>query len=358
MTLGDSASDLGGILADPQTGDPLRLVDDGSIEASFVSDAGARFPVRNGIPRFVGSTDAGQEQTSGSFGFKWQQADSWDSEAMRASTSEWLFRRYGFDGPSDMRRHFERAGRVVDLGCGGGYSSSLWMEDWTGPLWVGVDISEAIDVAKDRLGHHPNTAFVQADILHPPFREQSFDAAFSEGVFHHTPSTREAIGSAARLLRTGGELLFYVYRRKAPVREFSDDHIRDQISGLSPDEAWEALRPLTRLAQSLTALKAEIDVPEAIPFLEIPAGRYDVQRLLYWHFAKLFWNDTFSFEENLHVNFDWYHPRYAHRQSEEEVRDWCEQAQLRITRFDIDPSGFTVRATKEDLEHSEGLHGG
>ena len=37
----------------------------------------------------------------------------------------------------------------------------------------------------------------------------------------------------------------------------------------------------------------------------IKAGRYDVQRLVYWHIAKLFWNETFSFEANNHVNFDW-----------------------------------------------------
>ena len=121
---------------------------------------------------------------------------------------------------------------------------------------------------------------------------------------------------------------------------------------MSPDQAWEALRPLTRLAQSLTELKVEVDVPEDIPFLEIPAGKHDMQRLLYWHFAKLFWNDGYSFEENVHVNFDWYHPRYAHRQTEDEVRLWCLEAGLRIVRFDRDPSGFTVRSIKEGHVHA------
>ena len=78
----------------------------------------------------------------------------------------------------------------------------------------------------------------------------------------------------------------------------------------------------------------------------IQAGRYDVQRLIYWHFAKLFWNPELTMEENLHVNFDWYHPRYAHRHSEEEVRGWCDDADLEITRFDVEPSGFTVRAIR------------
>jgi hypothetical protein len=122
--------------------------------------------------------------------------------------------------------------------------------------------------------------------------------------------------------------------------------VRAAVSTLPPDEAWEALRPLTELGRALAEMKVEVDVPD-VPVLGIAAGRYDVQRLIYWHFAKLFWNEKLTIEENLHVNFDWYHPRYAHRHTEEEVRAWCRRAGLEITRFDAaDPSGFTVRAIK------------
>jgi hypothetical protein len=62
---------------------------------------------------------------------------------------------------------------------------------------------------------------------------------------------------------------------------------------------------------------------------------------------KLFWNDAYRFEENHHINFDWYHPRYAHRQTEEEVRRWCAEANLRIIHFDAQESGYTVRAIRE-----------
>ncbi len=89
---------------------------------------------------------------------------------------------------------------------------------------------------------------------------------------------------------------------------------------MSPDEAWDALRPLTRLGQALAELETTVEVPEDVPLLGIKAGRYDVQRLVYWHVAKLFWNPKMTFEENNHLNFDWYAPRYAHRQTEEEVR--------------------------------------
>jgi hypothetical protein len=48
----------------------------------------------------------------------------------------------------------------------------------------------------------------------------------------------------------------------------------------------------------------------------------------------------------VHVNFDWYRPRYAQRQSEAEVREWCEEAGLRIRRFHEQESGFTVVAVR------------
>jgi SAM-dependent methyltransferase len=211
-----------------------------------------------------------------------------------------------------------------------------------------VDISEAVDMAQERLSPMPGTHFIQADILQLPFREQTFDAILSEGVMHHTPSTERALKSLAPLLVKGGQFLFYVYRKKSPIREFTDDHVRNAISDLSPEEAWDALRPLTKLGQALSELHAEVEVPEDIPYLGIKAGRYDVQRLIYWHIAKLYWRDTFSFEENNHVNFDWYHPKYSWRQTEDEVRRWCSEAGLTITRFEnTEEAGFTVQAVKE-----------
>jgi hypothetical protein len=67
---------------------------------------------------------------------------------------------------------------------------------------------------------------------------------------------------------------------------------------------------------------------------------------VYWHFAKLYWNERLTLEENTHVNYDWYHPRYAHRHSEEEVRAMCAAAGLQVVHLDAQESGFTVRALK------------
>jgi arsenite methyltransferase len=270
---------------------------------------------------------------------------------MRASAQQWLVQRYGFESVEEMRGFFGSRRRILDAGCGSGFSSSLWMnpsyQGESGAEWYGVDISVAVDVAYERLGHVTGTHFAQPDILQLPFRAHTFDTVFSEGVLHHTPSTELALKSLLSVLEPGGEILFYVYRKKGPIREFTDDYIRDVVSSLGPQEVWAMLRPLTKLGQALAELHAEVEVPEDIPYLGIKAGRYDVQRLIYWNFAKLFWNEAFTFEENNHVNFDWYHPRYAHRHTEDEVRRWCNEASLSILHFDVQESGFTVRAIKD-----------
>ena len=51
-----------------------------------------------------------------------------------------------------------------------------------------------------------------------------------------------------------------------------------------------------------------------------------VQRLLYWNFVKCFWNGEWDFETNVHVNYDWYAPRYHHEHTAREVMDWFEEA--------------------------------
>lgn len=344
------------LLVDPVSKGPLRFegshgTADGDIQAGrLLAGKGDAYPIIEGIPRFVGGEDRDQRLTGDSFGFKWRQRESYDSPRAHASAREWLVARYGFSTAEDMRAFFSSRGRVLDAGCGSGFSTSLWMEPgWQAggrAEWYGVEISEAVDVALGRLGHMPGTHFVQADILWLPFRDGTFDTIFSEGVLHHTPSTERALKALIPLLEPGGQIMFYVYRKKAPVREFTDDHVRGLISSLPPREAWEALRALTQLGRALAELRAEVDVREDVPLLGIKAGRYDVQRLIYWHFAKLFWNDSLSFEENHHINFDWYHPRYAHRHTEDEVRRWCGEAGLSIVHLDSQESGFTVRADK------------
>lgn len=309
---------------------------------------GQAFRVRGGIPRSAKFVSDAQTQTRETFGFKWKKRDTFDSPASLARMREWLVERYGDVPNAPWLAEHGPSPLLIDAGCGAGMSGLELLGSLVGRVrYLGVDISEAVDVAAHRFVERGLSAgFVQADISDLPFPEQSVDLIFSEGVLHHTNSTEGALKSLARLLKPGGRFLFYVYRRKGPLREFTDDYIRDKLQAMVPEDAWRAMEPLTRLGIALGELEAQIEIAEPIDLLGIPAGRMDLQRFFYWHVAKAFYRKDLSFDEMNHINFDWYAPRNAHRQSAEAVRAWCTESGLAVEREIVEDAGITVIARK------------
>jgi arsenite methyltransferase len=338
-------------LVDPRDRGPLRLAaqqttPDGEVMAgTLVARDGCEFSVSDGIANMLDPFDQGQAQTADSFGFKWKGWEGAETPSGYELTRDWFIERY-FGSVEEMNEFMEARTRILDCGCGSGLSSSVYLDrSFTGELWAGADISDAVNLARKRLGHIPNTLFVKADMMRLPFNPASFDTIFAEGTLHHTPSTREAITEVSRHLAPDGLFLFYVYRKKSVIREFTDDYIRGQVAHLPPHQAMELIRPLTELGRALAEVDRDVEVPD-IEVLGIPAGTYDVQRLFYWHVAKVFWNDRNGFEANNYINFDWYHPTYAHRQTPEEVRQWCSEAGLAVEHIREEDAGMTVRARR------------
>ncbi len=307
---------------------------------------GSRLAMLGGILREQKSDDAGQAQTGAVFGYKWARTDSYQSSHLREKTKAWLLDRYG-DLLSQLGKRDSRP-LVLDAGCGSGFTASLLFgERLRDVSYVGVDISEAVDLAHKTIGALAGESlFLQCDLMNLPFTAQTFDLVYSEGVLHHTASTKAAVERTAALVKPGGLYAIYVYARKGPVREFTDDYIRDLMAGCSPDEGWEKLRPLTKLGKALGDLNVKVTVPEDVDLLGIPKGTIDVQRLFYWYVCKAYFDDRLSLEEMNHINFDWFAPRYAHRQTPGDVRSWCEAAGLRIERMKSEEAGITVVASR------------
>ena len=111
--------------------------------------------------------------------------------------------------------------------------------------FIGVDISNSVDVAKERFREKQIPGqFIQSDLNSVPLEDGSIDLIFSESVLHHTDSVEAAIFNLSKLLKKGGKFMFYVYIKKAPIREYTDDFIREYISEMDNAESWEALKPL------------------------------------------------------------------------------------------------------------------
>ncbi len=318
-------------------------------EGGSVTLHGRRFVMTRGILREEPALSAEQAQTADVFGFKWQQHHTFETDAMREKARTWMVEKYGDVASAEWWDDYGPDPLIVDAGCGAALSAlELFGSRLRSVRYLGIDVSDAVETAARRFrSRELPGAFIQVDLGRIPLEQATVDVLFSEGVLHHTDSTEEALKHLATLLKPGGRFLFYVYRAKAPVREFTDDYIRDQLEGCSPEEAWRALLPLTRLGQALGQLSVKVDVPEDVPLLGIPAGRIDIQRLLYWYFCKAFYHPDFSLDELNHLNYDWYAPRHAHRQTPEQVRSWCAEASLDIEREHVEQSGITVVARKQ-----------
>ena len=317
-------------------------------DGATVTLCGQRFRMERGILREEGLLSTDQSQTADVFGFKWQQHQSFDTPAMIAKAASWMVEKYGHVATAEWWDDYGPDPLVVDAGCGAALSAlELFGDRLPSVRYLGVDVSDSVDTARARFAdRHLDAAFLQADLGRVPLADATVDVLFSEGVLHHTDSTEGALKELSRLLKPGGRFLFYVYRTKAPVREFTDDYVRDRLQDLKPEEAWTALMPLTQLGRALGELQVQVDVPEAIELLGIPAGTIDVQRLFYWYFCKAFHHPDFTLDEMNHLNYDWYAPRNAHRQTPEDVRAWCKEAGLDIERETLEESGITIVARK------------
>jgi SAM-dependent methyltransferase len=287
-----------------------------------------------------------QKETKRSFSAKWKKIPSYGSNpAVREFQVQWYLERFGWKFESNLRKFLKSRNRVLEAGTGTGALIETYLRHLNG-IYFGLDISPAVDPVFEVHGHHKRFHIVQADLRRAPFPEGFFDFIVSDQVLHHTPNTEKSFKSLVRHLAPGGQIAAYVYIKKGAIRELIDDFIRERTTHMSANKCYQFSRAITHLGKALSEAKAEIILPEPIPVLGIPAGRHDVQRLIYWHFLKCFWNDAFDFHTNVMINFDWYHPLNAFRHTPDEVKRWVREAGLKMIHFDVGPSGISFRAQK------------
>ena len=156
--------------------------------------------LHNGVISFVE-----EESYAESFGLQWKTFSREQLDNDRFHHSELRFRQETGFFPEQI------AGKIVlDAGCGMGRFLDLVSRDGAS-LAVGVDLSSAVDAAAANLSDRDNVLIVKGDIFRLPFRRGSFDAVFSIGVLHHTPSTEQAFRALVPLVKPGGEIAISVY---------------------------------------------------------------------------------------------------------------------------------------------------
>jgi SAM-dependent methyltransferase len=336
----------------PDTGADLRLEvhhqEDGHIlEGALIStyDETRRYPIRRGVPRFVDIEQLADTQraTIEAFAYKWSRIPNYAHEqATKQHRERWYYERFGFKhGDLDVHNFLQNAQYVLEAGTGTGVDTDLLVRNFDGLLF-GIDISSAIDLAYERLRDYEQVVLLQADIGRLPFRSCFFDVISCDQVLHHTPDPPTNFQRLVHVLRPAGRMLLYVYRVKGPLREFADNYLRGLLTQVPLEQCLAFAENITQFGRALSRLKATVEIENDIPELELKRGSYDVQRLIYDHILKCFWNDDYDFLTNAMVNFDWYRPLHAFRYREEDIRTWCRALQMAIEYMDVSPSGIST----------------
>lgn len=110
-----------------------------------------------------------------------------------------------------IEKHLGQQKTILDIGCGGGFLTNTL--SLAGHHVTGVDLSLnslKIAQAQDTTG---KTHYVQADALHLPFPEMSFDAVCAMDLLEHVENPAQVIKEAARVLKKGGLFFFHTFNR-------------------------------------------------------------------------------------------------------------------------------------------------
>jgi SAM-dependent methyltransferase/uncharacterized protein YbaR (Trm112 family) len=211
----------------------------------------------------------------------------------------------------------EKPQTLLNVGCGLGRETSALMAA------IGNDAIEAFaidlnfallqsgEVYKHRHNMHP----MIASLFALPFKEESFDLVYSQGVLHHTYSTQAAFRAIAKFAKPDGKCFIWVYGL--------DDHLAGRgLPGLIRRILWpveHVVRPiLSRSPGPIrdAALAAATTLTHPVLLALAPSIR---RKKGNWK-----WMNT------NHSLRDLLTPRYAYRHTFDEVVGWFEEEGFRI----------------------------
>lgn len=185
-------------LVDPRSGAPLVRSED-----AYISQDGCRYPIVDGVPRFVSG-----ENYARAFGEQWvrfprTQLDSATGIPLSSNRLERCLRQSlrSLDGQL-----------VLEAGSGAGRFTELLLKH--GAIVDSFDFSGAVAANKANNGASNKLCLVQADIREMPFPQGIYDLVLCLGVIQHTPNSEESIRALWSRVRPGGRLVFDHYRWK------------------------------------------------------------------------------------------------------------------------------------------------
>jgi len=229
------------ILRCPECGGHLRLqvlAESTEVEEGLLScgSCDRTFPIINGIPRLLPDALAHVVVQYHEEFFRRHRLDPesflsrsalvgqtawWSAERRTVKSYSFQWRKFKemypdweqifLDSIKPMTQSFFAGKRGLDAGCG--FGRSLRYSASYGAEMIGLDLSEAIEAARENTCHLPNVHLVQGDIFHPPIQPESLDFVYSIGVLHHLPDPKRGFLALTQLVKRGAPMFIWVYLR-------------------------------------------------------------------------------------------------------------------------------------------------
>ncbi|MBI1880615.1 MAG: methyltransferase domain-containing protein [Chloroflexi bacterium] len=272
----------------------------------FCANCRQAYPIRRGIPRLLpNDLSAHHQETAQAFG--WQ----WTHFVEMHATFEHQF----LNWIAPIQPEFFNGKIVLDAGCGIG-RHVYCAAGYGAQEVIGVDISDAVETAFKNVGCLPNVHVVQASLLKPPFKLNTFDFIYSIGVLHHLPDPEAGFRALVEFVKRGGTIFAWVYgyEGNAIVHRVIDPLRRTMTSRLP----FALLMPLS---YAIT-----IPLQIAVKGIYRPLNRIGFKALPYNDY--LYHLSDFSFRKNHTIVFDHLVPPIAFYVKREEFEDWFIKAGL------------------------------
>jgi SAM-dependent methyltransferase len=290
------------------------------------SNCGTRYPVLNGIPRFVP-----EENYSASFGFQWNlhaqtQLDRYNgldiSKDRFFSQTEWTSR--------------ELVGKTV-LECGSGAGRFTDVISNTGATLYTIDYSDAVDANARNNSDRDQVFFAQASLYELPFLKNYFDFVVCLGVIQHTPDPAASIRAMVEHLKPGGRFCFDAYA--APMSYLHPRHLMRPVTTRMSKEGLYSIvsRWAPRLLPVSTALHKVPKVGEYLARL-IPVAN--------WRQNIKLPHESMYREWAILDTFDWLSPAYEKPQSRKSLENALEMLPVNNVEIVRSRGLYVVRGEK------------
>jgi SAM-dependent methyltransferase len=288
-----------------------------------------------------------QSQTEKIFSDKWTEVEQYKNvDKLYEFQFDWFLKLYGFDSEEQLKEYLQTKRVILDTGCGLGYKAAWFARLAPQSIVLGIDISDAVDLAAKNFAHLNNLFFLKGDIADTGLKPGSVDFVVCDQVIMHTEVPEKTFAHLSDITSANGEFACYVYSKKALPRELVDDYFRKATHQIGNEEMWQFSEQLTELGKRLSELNVSFTSPD-IPLLGIKGGTYDIQRFIYWNFLKCFWKEDWGFDLCKSTNYDWYAPSNAKRFSKEEFLEMVSNNHLDVSFFHQEEACYSGRFLKK-----------